>query len=452
MNLARVRAVNWQVWVTAFLGASAYASCFFPGVMSFDSAYAWWQARGGETSDLQAPMMMRLWQLCDALLPGPGLLFLLHLCMFWCGLALIATRLRGNATTRIAFMLLVACSPVCFILFAHVWTDVALMAALTLAIGALWVFRDVGNMRWMWVAAVALFYALGVRFNALTAALPIVCYIAFLLLRRWRPAVAPAWTSVGGCTAIVIAVLSVPVAVINHRVDRYIPYTPILQLCDLAAISGMTDEMLVPEFALTPDTKPEFFRKAYQPWACLPLYAGTRAPVATWTGDELIGLRYAWFAAIQRHPVAYLRHRSALALAQIGTRNPDWPHEIVFIDSNYQYLDNPPISQNKTAAHALFEKWFAATWFTIWFATWPYLLLALITLIFAWNRRHVADMRISGAVASSALLYALPYFFIGSSAELRYLGWSCLAALIGAALAIYAPRPALTSAAYPPAL
>ena len=44
------------------------------------------------------------------------------------------------------------------------------------------------------------------------------------------------------------------------------------------------------------------------------------------------------------------------------------------------------------------------------------------------------------AVLSSGLLYAAPLPWIAPAAELRYVGWTCLAALIGAALAFAAPR------------
>lgn len=451
---ARTGTAIWLIWATVLTGAVAYASWFYPGVMSFDAAYAWWQARGGETTDLQAPMMMRLWQICDALLPGPGLLFLLHLAIFWSGLGLIATRLRAGLPVRIGFILLAACAPVCFVLFTHVWTDVALMAALTFAVGALLAFRDTGRFAWLSVATLALFYALGVRLNAAPAILPFAFYGSSLALRARRKAYGTTSTLVFGTAAMLV--LGVAAFAVNRDVDRHISFWPSLQLCDLAAMSAATDEMLVPAFAQAPDVNVEVYRQAYRSWSCLPLYAGTRVPILSWTGHERRALFRSWLSAIVQHPIAYLSHRSRLSLNMLGTHDPDWPYELIFINGNFQYRDNPPIEPNHGAMHAFWMRAFHAGRSTLWLAAWPYLLLALVALIPAWRRRGDVSGLAAFAVLSSGLLYALPYFFLTEGAELRYLGWSCLSALIGAALLWAAPREhqqerAISLGAYPPA-
>ena len=76
-------------WLIALAGFALDVAAFWPGQMSFDSAYAWWQARGGETTNIAPPMLIFVWRACDALLEGPGLVFALHLALFWSGLALL---------------------------------------------------------------------------------------------------------------------------------------------------------------------------------------------------------------------------------------------------------------------------------------------------------------------------------------------------------------------------
>ncbi|HZW50319.1 MAG TPA: hypothetical protein VFF05_00530, partial [Rudaea sp.] len=79
---------SWLVPAIAALAAAAfYAAIFYPGTIGFDSAYQWWQARGGETSNVHGIGMIWFWRLSDAASQGPAFLFMLQLALFWCGLA-----------------------------------------------------------------------------------------------------------------------------------------------------------------------------------------------------------------------------------------------------------------------------------------------------------------------------------------------------------------------------
>ena len=91
---------KWPLWVAGAVGAIAYAIVFYPGAMSFDSAYQWWQARGGESTNIQGVGMTWLWRAGNALAPGPGAMFVLQLLLFWSGLALITQSRRLDAVAR----------------------------------------------------------------------------------------------------------------------------------------------------------------------------------------------------------------------------------------------------------------------------------------------------------------------------------------------------------------
>ncbi|MGA9421639.1 MAG: hypothetical protein WBW61_04700 [Rhodanobacteraceae bacterium] len=439
---------TWPLWLASIGAALLYAWWFYPGVLSFDAAYAWWQVRGGETSNLQAPMMMRVWQACNALLPGPGLLFLLHLAMFWSGLALIATTLRRGTATRIAFLLIAAGAPVPFVLFSHIWTDVALMAALTLAFGALLRLRDGGRGGWWLPAGLALFYASGVRLNALPAVVPFILFAAHLLAKRrygnaGHNGARGHFSRVAVIAIGILLSLGIAVAIVNQRVERHVALMPTLQMCDLAAMSATTGKLLLPAFALRRGSDVDFFRRAKTPWGCLPMLAGTREPSsARWTVAERRALTRAWLAAIVRHPLAYLRHRVDLTRALLGSRAPDWPYQLVFVDANVRYRDNPPVNANHSAPHAFWMRLFHAAWDTIWLSAWPYLLLAAGVLAGACRRRRAsAGSGLAVVVGTSGLLYALPYFFVAASAELRYVGWTCLAAVLAAGILVLGRAP-----------
>ncbi|HEY6894092.1 MAG TPA: hypothetical protein VI258_07990, partial [Rhodanobacteraceae bacterium] len=124
-------------WLLAIGGFAFDIAAFWPGQMSFDSAYAWWQARGGDTTDIAPPMFIFVWRLLDALHEGPALMFALHLALFWSGLGLLAGAFRLGSRRAAALMMIAAFAPVIWLLRGHVWTDVALFSALLFATGSL---------------------------------------------------------------------------------------------------------------------------------------------------------------------------------------------------------------------------------------------------------------------------------------------------------------------------
>ena len=73
-------------------------------------------------------------------------------------------------------------------------------------------------------------------------------------------------------------------------------------------------------------------------------------------------------------------------------------------------------------------------------AGWPYLVIGLLALPFAWRRRRELAGITALVLIASAWLYVLPLIVL-VPAELRYLGWSCLACVLAAAVAWMAPRP-----------
>ncbi|HET7135096.1 MAG TPA: hypothetical protein VFJ25_04180, partial [Casimicrobiaceae bacterium] len=139
-------------WLIAVGGFTFDIAAFWPGQMSFDSAYAWWQARGGFTTDIAPPMFVVVWRIVDVLHEGPALMFALHLALFWSGLALIGRALRLAAWRAGAMMLIAAFAPVPWLLRGHVWTDVALFSALLFAIGALAQAQATRRRRWLLAA------------------------------------------------------------------------------------------------------------------------------------------------------------------------------------------------------------------------------------------------------------------------------------------------------------
>jgi hypothetical protein len=435
---APTRAQRTAPWLIALAGFIFDLAAFWPGLMSFDSAYAWWQVRGGESTNIVPPVFVDLWRACDAVVQGPGGLFALHLAMFWCGLALLMRGLRAGPLATFATMLFVSMAPVSLILRGHVWTDVGLIAALVFATGALACAQRRQDRRWLLPAALALFYAAALRHNALPAVVPFVAWSAWLLLRNAGA------TRVALATVVFLLATVGTIHVLESRVDRPVPLWPSLAQWDLAGVSVITNELRLPPFMVGPGLDVAELAAAFRPWSNTPMLTGTqhgmRDPFSGFSAEELHALRTAWIDAIVDTPRAWLTHRARLSAALFGTHAADWPHELIYVDDETAYRDNPSIARNTGWLHANLMRTAARLLATPALAAWPCLALGAIGAVLAWRRRRDAAGRWAMLPLASAWLYALPLCVLAPAAELRYLGWPCVASLLTFACAAFAPR------------
>lgn len=426
-------------WLVAIAGFAFDVAAFWPGQMSFDSAYAWWQARGGFTTDIAPPMFVFVWRIVDALHEGPALMFALHLALFWSGLALLAGALRVGAWRAVALMLAAALAPVPWLLRGHVWTDVALFSSLAFATGALARAHATRRRRWLLAAVPALIYAAGVRHNALPALLPIAIWFGWIAMppAETRPRVAIA-------ALALIAIVAACTALVNAGVQRRVPLWPATAEWDLAAISIDTGEMLLPPFMIGPGLEVPELAAAYRDWSITPILTGTqhgmRDPfMEAFTPEQLATLKSAWFGAIRAHPRAWLAHHWHRAVALVGVHDPSWPRDLIYVDAEVQYGDNPPVARNASVLHQSLMRAAANLSMTPWLAGWPYLAIGIVAAPWAWRRRREPAGTIAIVLLTSAWLYLAPLLVL-ATAELRYLGWSCLAGVVAAAVLVLVPR------------
>ena len=420
-------------WLIAIAGLGLDIAAYWPGQMSFDSAYAWWQARGGDTTDITPPAFVFLWRACDALLEGPGLLFALHLALFWCGLALLAEALRVGPLRTAAIMLLAAFAPVPWLLRAHVWTDVGLFSALLFAVGALARAHATHRRRWILAALPALFYAATVRHNALPAVVPPALWLAWLAAGQPATRVRIAALAVALFAAMIVAVVA-----IDSLVQRRVPLWVAAAEWDLAALSVASGEMLLPPFMIGPGLDVAELAGAFRDWSIVPMLQNTRHgmrdPFASdYAPDQLAALRQAWFAAIRAHPGAWLAHHRRRVIALLGVHDPSWPRELIYVDDEFRYRDNPPVPRNTSALHRTLMASASRLSSTSLLAGWPYLVVGLVAAPLAWRRRRDLAGLCAGLLLASAWLYLVPLLVL-VPAELRYLGWSCLASVLAAAI------------------
>lgn len=428
MTSARAAAI--APWAAAATLAILWLAAFWPGALAFDAAYQWWQARGGETTNIHGIGMTLLWRVGEAA-GGPGSVFAAEIVLWFAALALLARAVPLAPFGRAACVLGIGLAPVCAPLFFGVLSDGWLAGALAL-VAALALAPAPWPRARTFAIVLLLLFALLLRKNALPAVLPFVA----LAVQR---AGALSWRQVWLPAAAVSLVLFALATLAERRVERRVDVFPATALWDLAAISLAEHELLLPAASHGPNLDLDDLAQAFEPYANAPLFARTRAGVVQpflEPGSALDGaVVEAWRDAIARYPGAYVAHRWRVSAALFGSKAPDWPHELVYIDGVVPYADNPPLAANSSALHAAVVAFCQGAFASVLFAAWPYLVLALIALVAAWRRRAAPRAQVALAVLASGLGYAAPLPLIAPSAELRYLGWTCAAALIGALVA-----------------
>ena len=166
---------------------------------------------------------------------------------------------------------------------------------------------------------------------------------------------------------------------------------------------------------------------------------GMRDPfTGEYTHEQLDALGDAWLAAIRAHPRAWLAHHWQQAVALLDVHDPSWPRELIYVDDEFQYRDNPPVARNQSALHKALMR--GAAWLsgTRVLAAWPYLVIGLLAVPAAWRRRGELAGVVALTVLASAWFYLIPLIPL-VAAELRYLGWPCLAGVLAAAVVALVP-------------
>lgn len=432
----------WIAVLACVLGFLLDVAAYWPGHLSFDSAYAWWQAQGGTSSNIIPPIFVLALRVCAAIGAGPGPVFAFHALLFWAGLGLILTALQVRAGKAVLIAVLLGLAPVPWLLRAHLWTDVGLFCALVFATGALVRAQVRCRAGWLFAALPAIAYAALLRHNALAAILPFAVWWVVLLGRcvGWP---VRRHVQAGGVLVFLVALMLLAHA-LERRVEWRVAMWPSLAQFDLAGMSVRTDRMLLPDFMIGQGLDVDELRTAFRPWSNLPMLTNTRHGMrAPFLGsdmhDEHEVLRAAWLSAIVNHPDAWLAHRLEFTRSLFGTHPREWPPTLIYADVPVGYRDDPPIPHNSSALHDALMKAVSHLRDTAVLAAWPYLLAGLLALPVAWRRRGSTSGQTGLILLASAWLYAVPLMALAPSAELRYLGWPCVASLLAVAC-VLVPR------------
>ena len=431
--------------IIALAGFLLTLAAFWPGYLSWDSAYQWWQARGAPLDPAHPPVMVHLWRAVRAVLPDPGGMLAVQAAVWWAAIALFANALGGGAWRRAGTVALIGAWPPLLALLPHLWKDVGMAALFALAVACLAHDAAAPRRRWRVAALVALALGCAFRLNALSAALPLLGWIAW---REVAPAPrrgARAWRVALAAVALLIVTILVSLGV-NRAPGKDVPVWPAVALWDLAAVSIEEERLLFPPVWVDPALTVADLRRDFVPYVNVPSFEHGQLKLNfyfDYTPAQFDELRDAWLALPFEHPRAYWTHRARLSAYLFGLRQGEHPDGLVISPGIVAFADNPPLAPNDGALHRVVQPALSRLVDTPVFAAWPYLVasLALVIAALGW-RGGPAWRELAGAVAASGLCLAAPLAVLSPSSDFRYLLWSVFAALLAAALWFAPRRPA----------
>ncbi|HEX2631283.1 MAG TPA: hypothetical protein VHM22_00585 [Bradyrhizobium sp.] len=416
----------------AALIAAGYALTlliFYPGIMTFDAKFVYGYIAKGVLGDWQSPLMTLLWKLIDPIAPGSGSMFLLIATSYWLGFGLLAFA-AARRSTRIALCLpLLALMPPAFVFVGIIWRDV--LFAITWFLAAVIAYAAGRRGARLWLPAQSLGLALcafGVllRPNALVAAPILAAYILWpsrLSLKRAAILFVPAMLAFFALVQVVY--YGVLGATRQHPLQT-------IMVFDLGGISHFTKQNQFP-VTWSDSESAMLLNSCYQPtewdiyWRLKPCDFVMRKIEKEQGLFGTAAITEAWMLALTRHPLAYLRHRSAFMWNFLAGDNPTmWLADLDHWTKTV-FPDRVAFAA-LVSLHNLLKP-------TPLFRTGSWLLVCLIVCGFAWRRRWTPEGAFAFGVCGSAAVYVLSFFAVGVASDFRYGYWAVLAGIAGGTLA-----------------
>ncbi len=434
----------WPAWVpplaAALLAAACVALLFWPGYMSWDSAYQWWQARNDQFESTHPPLLAMIWQFTDSLLPGPGGLLLLQLGLLWGALAMFAASLPASAPWRVLMVLVIGLWPPLLGLQVHLWKDLWTLIGFAVAVAAL--ARDAHQpwRAWRVLALLAIAFACAFRHNAISGAIPLLLWIAWREVGVWKPVRVAALTL--GMSLFVLLLAGLPAR--DARVRPVQQVWSVVTLWDAAAVSLAEDRLVFPALLMQPGLTLDELRGKFVDYSNTTVFELGKLRHSlgrAYSEEERAALHSLAWQLPTRYPRAYFSHRLRLAELLYGLDPEALPaHQVLALGVTH-YGDNPVVEAPHGALNERAVAWLRTAMATPVFAGWTYLVLAAAVMAFGLRsagRNHWTGL--ATVMAASALSYALPLAVASGSAEFRYLAWPIWASLAALALLIAGSR------------
>jgi len=296
---------------------------FWPGLLKDDSAVQLQQAVMGSFTDHHPPLMAFYWSVLNKMYPGPGLMLVTHLLLFWGAIYYFCRSLK-DSVSQVACGLLAIISPLLifhpFILkdigFANCYLFV--MSVLTY----LTVTQQKMSPRMAFMLTVILFYGTAVKFQAMFILPLLTLWMGLTLALTYKRGLL---VGLG-----LFASLYASISFFNAHVSTPSNSWQWVKLYDLAGISIRKNQNYFPSFVTDyPGFSTERLHQFYNPRRVDDyVYRPDPVLIKGATPQQAKEVWHYWFETVLRHPVAYLHHRGAVCWEQICLSSIKSPQEI----------------------------------------------------------------------------------------------------------------------------
>jgi hypothetical protein len=428
-----------------------------PGIYSPDSLDQLLQAQRGVYSDGHPPIMAGLWSVLLRVTGTAETLYWVHLGLLMSAFVMFALAFwRSDLRGAVWLLLPAACNPAILNFIGVLWKDVGLAVSLAFCFACVALSRAARarQIATLLVVLVGSFYAVGVRYNALPAVLPLfwLSLLPFFPRPGWRRSMAVATIAIIGTGLLLVGGRLVSYQLLEAK---RIHLEQAIELFDLAAISVISGADVIPDEAKRANFSSQALRAAYSPTSSTSLIFRPDPAISpplqlTENPQYLTIFRQAWEHAIINYPWTYLSHRGAVfaSLLGIGRQTPffatvDYGQQSASFEAGVDVLGDPavksidvgrPIFGQRVAASLLmaFINWVAKHTYLLFGWAWLLVLVATFVAAIVLRKRPMAEVAIG--LSASGLLYLLPYFFVAPSSDFRYLYWSIVAANLSTAI------------------
>jgi len=453
---ARSKAVGrLSVVLTAWLAGSFVYWVWGPGLPTNDASGQLNQYLTGYYTDWQSPVLSVIWGWWFSLLGYPRGPFLFDLSLMLIAIGFWVALLPVGWPWRCAAFLFVVLWPSTLLQLANVVRDVPFSGVSLLSIALVTHARRRSlGLRWPWVVASLLCFLAVVSFRqeGVISVLPACAGLVTLFPSRWSPrrfvSRRRLYRVAGlGLTACIFAGALFGISSLLEYdalgAQTRGPYQ-YMMLWDLSSLSASSGRILVPR-PFQEDVTLAFLRKYsldmtgdYLFWPAEDQRPDSDQMVLfRYDARDLSVLRSDWLHAVVDHPVAYLRHRLAVAASTTSFLHPPpWPLvPALNVGTTPAYLCVADLHVTCGTLTSPGARWLEArgsldkNW--VIFREWPYTAVSLAILVISVWRRKGRSL-LAMLLAASGVLEVAAFVFAGTGYAYRYTEWPMLAAVTAA--------------------
>lgn len=418
-----------------FLVSLLVAMLFYPGFMSYDTLHALRSARNGVTDSMWPPMVSYVWRAVDLVSLNPSAMHFSQIFLLLISIFFVIFNFTKKFSYAAVFLLLYLSVPAILGTVAVIWKDV-LMAAFFLSGFAVIVFMRFVTNRWLltFLATLAIFLIfLGVcsRHNAITGAVPLLFFLAWVVCSRVLKPLLHLWLGV----ILLGSVLTGAVFVTKIKLDTYsLPglvqmnssndaFLRAVRVLDVAGASLCVGSNLFADMA--PNLSLADIESMFDP-RHVNLSRGLLERVGTDGRIDKI-----WMNVAFHHPICFFSYKFQLTKYMVGA-NDGAPFLIThpYIDNN-EYGYSLPASSLRNTVVAYIGN--ASQW--AFFKPWFLYLASIVAFIYLiWIRALTASYL---TLFLSALFYFAGLVLFGNAADARLPFYATTAFLMVTGISVF---------------